>query len=356
MADDALTSELALTSTWGRLAAALPAYVRAVAAAYAAGHPGPPAPTALGAVTTVELARRAARFPELAATARALWRLAAPAMIEDDPAVAKARQATVSWAALAALAAARDDVARRRLGASYHAVIAAAHGVLAPAPPAPALPLPVAGWAAPLAAPSATALAEAWRSLATIHGVPGAPRIVASASARPRAFVAEPGREVVLVVPVALTSAAARFAALHELGHALVALLPALSGPGAAAAVPRVVDEAAAAYVARLLEVTDGPLAAWAIGGLATAARVRRRALAAHLATIELALPRLPAAPLTALPPWALWHDAGAQATYVAAEDLGDALWRALGPTPAPGALGAALAAAATRVDGLAPT
>jgi hypothetical protein len=128
----------------------------------------------------------------------------------------------------------------------------------------------------------------------------------------------------------------ARFAVLHELGHVLAALaLP--------AGVPRVVDEAAAAYVARAAERRDA--GTW-YSPHARAARARRLALAAVLAGIERALPALDDEPRIAeRPPWALWYDPGVQAAYVAAEALADALDRTLGPRPAPGALAGALAA-----------
>jgi hypothetical protein len=65
----------------------------------------------------------------------------------------------------------------------------------------------------------------------------------------------------------------------------------------------------------------------------------------------------LPAPPVTPavseLPPWALWHDPGAQAAYVAAEWLADAIEQAIGTSPGQGALAAALAAWSAPIDRL---
>jgi len=143
------------------------------------------------------------------------------------------------------------------------------------------------------------------------------------------------------VVPARIAAPDERFAVLHELGHAVAAL----AGP---AGIPRVIDEAVAAYVARAIEDTDDP---W-YSPLAAAARVRRRALAQRLARIERALPGLPDVPLISeRPPWALWHDPGAQAAYVAAEAIADAIARALDTAPAPGVLANVIAAACAAID-----
>jgi hypothetical protein len=187
------------------------------------------------------------------------------------------------------------------------------------------------------------AIVRAWDQLRACHGVDGALRYERVAGARPRAFVVEPGREVVLAIPAHVTTPAARFAMLHELGHAVAALaLP--------AGLPRVVDEAAAAYVARAIERDAEP---WH-SPLAGVARARRRRLAQALDRIERALPAPPPAPaVSERPPWSLWHDPGAQAAYVAAEWLADAIEHAIGASPAPGALAAALAAWSAPIDRL---
>ncbi|MGN6104683.1 MAG: hypothetical protein ACTHU0_06245 [Kofleriaceae bacterium] len=457
---DALALEIALDRLEAELATQLPGHVRAFARAHAAGLAPPPAPRAASRPSSVALAREALTHPALAARATALLRLIAPLAIDADPSVAPLRAASPSWPALAALAAARDRVARAWLGLPYVALHHALHvGPLIAAPPAhpafahlasehpgavspgsgrpaserpvserpaaperpvserpmserPAAPecpvseravseppaserpvseplsgqsvvvpehlasgaaaserpvseplvsgrlerisaadadlralraaaeVEIPGWTAPGPPLGRAAIEARWRELARRHGARGAVHIVESAVARPRAFVVEPGREVILVVPANAGTPAARFAVLHELGHAVAALLE----PGG---LPRAVDEAVAAYVARDQEVPEDPV----FSPLAAAARQRRTAIAQLLERVERALP----APLdigSAAPPWALWHDAGAQTSYVAAEQLADRWWRELRATPGPGALARALAEARATVDG----
>ena len=209
-----------------------------------------------------------------------------------------------------------------------------------------ALPPAVAGWFAPDGvAVDEGAIARAWEALRARHGAGGALQLerTSIASARPRAFVIVPGREVVLAIPAQVATPAARFAVLHELGHAVAALaLP--------AGLPRVVDEAAAAYVARAIERDADP---W-YSALAGVARARRRRLAQVLDHIERALPATPPGPpISERPPWALWHDPGAQAAYAAAEWLADAVEQAIGASPGPGALAAALTGWAASIDRL---
>jgi hypothetical protein len=202
----------------------------------------------------------------------------------------------------------------------------------------------VAGWFEPDGvAVDDRVIADAWQAIRVRHGVDGAVRFERAAGVRPRTFVVEPGREIIVVIPERVAAPAERFAVLHELGHAVAALaMP--------AGIPRVIDEAAAAYVAAAIERDGEP---W-YSPLAVAARARRRALARALDRIERALPALPAEPrLSERPPWALWHDAGAQAAYVAAEAIAEDLERALGASPAPGALAAALATWRAEIDRL---
>ncbi len=154
--------------------------------------------------------------------------------------------------------------------------------------------------------------------------------IPAAADVQPRAFVIEPGREVAIAI-APLTTPAARFTALHELGHAVAALV----SPRPLA---RAVDEAAASYVARLCE-RDGELeAGWYVPG-AAAARARRLRISAVLDAIEHGAVVRP----TDAPPVPLWDDPAAQAAYVAAETIADRWWESLGPTPPPGALAEAI-------------
>jgi len=321
------------------LARELPPHLRAFARAHAQGAPAPPAPDVLHRQATLATARAALVHPVLADRGLALLQLAAPVAIESDPAVIAARSAPPTWEALAALAAARDAAALARFGRRaidlMHRLHGSAVGLPAAEEPA-ALPPPIAGWFEPDGvAVDDRAIARAWEELRARHGIDGTVRFERATAARPRAFVIEPRREVIVVIPAQIATPAERFAVLHELGHAVLALaLP--------AGIPRLVDEAAAAYVAGAIERATDP---W-YSPLAAAARARRRALAHCLDRIERALPEIPerASRPAEHPPWALWHDPGAQAAYVAAEPLALAIERAIGPSPAPGALAAAVA------------
>lgn len=433
-----LATELRLDRIEAELAIDLPPHLRALAHAHANGLPLPSAPDVLRRATTLATARAALVHPLLADRGLALVRLVAPIALEADPAVAAARTAAPTWAALAALAVARDAAAQARFGRTAIDVVhrlhgsaidlaslsvgvgGAVHGVdgraggiprgviaqatatggnateqaLAMAPPAvggpgtasdagsPQLLEPgraprvgvehgtgrggapnagrrpaleedgaalglspaVAGWFEPDGiAVDDRAVTAAWQALRAQHGVDGIVQFERATGTRPRAFVVEPGREVVIAIPTQIATPAGRFAVLHELGHAVAAL--ALPG-----GIPRVVDEAAAACVARALE-SDGD--AW-YSPLAAAARTRRHQLARLLDGIECALPALPAPPMVSeRPPWALWHDPGAQAAYIAAEALADAIEAAIGAASRPGAFAAALAAWREAIDRL---
>jgi hypothetical protein len=381
-----LTIELRLDRIEAELARELPPHLRSFAHAHAHRLAPPPAPGVLLRATTLATARAALAHPVLADRGLALLRLAAPIAIESDPGVRTARAAPPSWPALSALAAARDAAASLHFGRGAIELVHLLHGSavdlgdlraasavdlggprgVAPvvtgealparrspdgdgsrAPGSPpqaqrtgeaaggrdhaALPPPVAGWFAPddIGVDDA-AIARAWDAICARHGIDGALRFERAAGARPRTFVVEPRREVIIALPARIATPAERFAVLHELGHAVAAFsLP--------AGLPRVVDEAVAAYTARAIERDADP---W-YSPLATAARSRRCALAERLDQIERALPAIPdpAARLAEHPPAALWHDPGAQAAYVAAEALADALDGVLGPWPSPGAL-----------------
>jgi hypothetical protein len=189
----------------------------------------------------------------------------------------------------------------------------------------PALPPPVPGWFAPDGiALDDREIERVWAALSARHGVAGAVRFERSGRARPRTFVVQPQREVVVVVAAQIATPAERFAVLHELGHAIAALaLP--------AGIPRVVDEAAAAYVARAIERPNAHGGIW-YSAAAGAARARRHLLARVLDRTERQVERASvtrsaiADPPAERPPWALWHDPGAQAAYAAAELLADEL------------------------------
>jgi hypothetical protein len=353
---DLVSVELRLDRIEAELAAELPPHMRSFAQAYARGAAPPPAPEVLLRPSSVATARAALAHPLLADRGLALLRLTAPLAIEADPQVAAARAATPSWDALAALAAARDAAAVARFGRRAIDVLHRLHGSAGPASAAPpVLPAPLPGWFAPDRAapdPRSDAIALRWQAIGRDHAATGTVRFERGAGVRPRAFAVAPGREVIVVIPAEIAAPADRFAALHELGHAFAALaLP--------AGIPRAVDEAAAAYIARAIERDADP---WH-SPLAGPARARRTALAEWLDRIERALPEIGAEqsidrptdrptdrPINR-PPWALWHDPGAQAAYVAAEALADQIAQAIGTAPAPGQLAAQLAALRDAID-----
>lgn len=341
---DALQAEMALDLLEGELATELPAHMRAFARAHADGRPPPAAPLLARLASTLKTARDACRHDVLLDRGLALMRLVAPLVIEDDPAVVAARAQMPSWAGLAKLAAARDAAAQARFGSRSIPLLHRLHGV----PDAPRVeheaPGPaIEGWQERDGATlDASAIQDAWQAIAARAGVTGNVRVDRSKRAHPRAFVVEPRREIVIVVPEEVASPAARFAVLHELGHAVVALaLP--------AGVPRVVDEAGASYVARLAEPPSWLPPRWE-AARAVDARRRRLALAAMLDDIERNLPELADVPSSA-PPWALWNDPGAQAAYVEAEVIADRLATDLGPNPPRGQLVRALQAERDRID-----
>lgn len=333
---------MALDLLEAELAVELPAHMRAFARAHADGRPPPAAPLLARLASTLQTARHACMHDVLLDRGLALLRLVAPLVIEDDSAVAVARALPQTWQNLATLAAQRDAAARARFGLSsvelahrLHGVSGARHDHDAPGPA-------IEGWHARDVALDHTAIADAWQAIAARTGVTGTVRVDRSKKAHPRAFVIEPKVEVVIVVPEVIDTPAARFAVLHELGHAVAALaLP--------AGVPRVVDEAAASYIARLAEPPSWLPPRWP-SELAAAARKRRTALAAMLDEIERGLPALADVPSSA-PPWALWHDPGAQAAYVEAEVIANRLAKDLGPNPPRGQLVRALKAERDRVD-----
>jgi hypothetical protein len=332
------------------LAAELPSHMRAFARAHAEGRTPPAAPLVARLASTLDTARAACANDGLADRGLALLRLVAPLAIEDDPAVAAARAQPPSWDGLVALATARDAAARARFGCGAIELAHRLHGTPDAIGeydvPGPAID----GWQARGPAIDSAAIQDAWNAIATRLGLTGSVRIDrahaptgrALHDARPRTFVIEPQREVLVIVPAVIDTPATRFAVLHELGHAAAALaLP--------AGIPRVVDEAAASYVARLAEPPSWLPPKWA-SDLAVAARARRTAIAAMLDDVERTLPALPHVPGTT-PPWGLWHDPGAQAAYVAAEAIAERLRQDLGPNPPRAQFTRALVAERDRVD-----
>jgi len=324
------------------LAAEMPAHMRAFARAHAEDRTPPPAPLVARLASSLDIVRAALVNEGLADRAVALLRLVAPFAIEDDPAVTAARAQPVSWPGLVALAEARDAASLGRFGMRSIELVHRLHGTHGPAAELDVPGPKVEGWQDKGVVLDAIEIQDVWNAIAARLGITGAVRIDRSAVARPRTFVIEPRREVIVVVPAAVDTPAARFAVLHELGHAAVALV-------SNAGIPRVVDEAAAAYVARLAEPPSWLPPKWACDR-ATAARVRRTALAATLDDIERLLPALPHLPGKS-PPWALWHDPGAQAAYVGAETIAERLRGDLGGNPPRGQFARALAAERDRID-----
>lgn len=297
---DLLTAELALDRIDAELAGELPAHLRACAFACARGDVEPPAPAVLRRASTLRAIDNARPHPLLADRAHALARMAWPIAIEDDPRVVAARAAPRTWDGLAGLTAARDAAAHDRLGAPFLACVHRLFGVTVPAREV-AWPAPLAGWhesSRERFDDVLTAVASRW--FAPPHG--GSAGVEVIEGARARTFVVEPGRRVIVVAPP-VTSPATAFVRLHEYGHAAVGLL-------APRGVARAVDEAAASFAARSLA---HPLEA--------SARARRLQLATALDAIERGVT---SARPTPLPPWALWHDPGAQAAYVEAETIAD--------------------------------
>jgi hypothetical protein len=354
---DLVSVELRLDRIEAELANELPPHMRAFARAYARGTELPPAPDVLHRAATLATARAALAHPILADRGLALLRLVVPIAIEADPGVAAARAAQPTWDALTALARTRHAAATARFGHGAIEILHRLHGStldaagansVAAAPPA--LPPPVAGWSDPdgISLDNAV-ISQIWDAIRARHGVTGAVRFERTESARPRTFVVQPRGEVVVVIPAQIATPADRFTVLHELGHVLAALaMP--------AGIPRVVDEAAAAYLGRAIE-REGE-GAW-YSAAADPARVRRGVLARVLDRIERHLVHAPPASAdrpAERPPWALWHDPGAQAAYVAAEAMADAIEEAVGPAPAPGALAEALVAQREQIDRLGAT
>jgi hypothetical protein len=344
---NALQAELALDLVTGELAVELPAHVRAFARAHAGGRPPPAAPLVARLTSTLVTARDACIHDELRDRGLAVLRLVVPLVIEDDPAVAAARRAPVSWPGLVALARARDAATQARFQMTTVAMLHRLHGCVGEPAELPWPKPPIPGWTARDTPCDDAAIADVWQAVAARLGVTGTVRVDrGAADTRPRAFVVEPRREIIVVVPGCVDTPAARFAVLHELGHAAAGL--ALPG-----GLPRVVDEAAAGYVARLAETASFLPPRWH-EPLAAAARARRVRVAAALDRVERALPaESDAAAIAAWPqpPWSLWHDPAAQAAYVAADAVAERIHHTLGPSPPRGQFVRALAAERDRVE-----
>jgi hypothetical protein len=332
---DPLALELELDRVIARLEAAIAEHT----AAWAATGVAPPGPAGLASAgARAVLGHAIGGGGALAARARPYLEACRRAAVEADPDVARQRAEDPTWAGLGPLAEARAAAAWR-IGWWPQDDDAAADDVAAPVPPrAPAFHQP--GDLAPV---SIAALGRALDALAAIHGGDPA-RVRLRLGDAARCFVVAPGRDVRITVRPGATPA--RWAeALHELGHALLALRP---GPRPA----RAADEGAAAFVARHLErpafsadvlgLAPGP--AEALARVAAAARDRqvgqRRVLAAldgrggdaDRRRCELAAAAAwPELAGRARPPVALWHDPGAHRAYRDADPIADRLERRLG-------------------------
>jgi hypothetical protein len=277
--------ELELDRIEGLLAAELPPHLRAFAAAYAAGAVEPPAPAVMHEPATLAIAERAMATPALARRGRALWRLCALAAIEREVGAATG----TGWPALAALAGRREAAAQRRWGRGFLAV---AHDVFDAGPVEPV------ATTAPTATVStrrvtAGTLTALWHELTDLP----APSIIIC-EARPRTFAVRPGEAIVVVRSDSTVNAWSQ--ALHELGHAWVAI--------AGLELARTLDESVAISAARTLERREPE---------ARAMHERQHAIAVELAGVA----RYAGEPIhrDRPPPWALWHDPGAQAAYASA-------------------------------------
>jgi hypothetical protein len=143
-----------------------------------------------------------------------------------------------------------------------------------------------------------------WQRYAHQYGLRDDAVTFAFAAPRGCCRVVAPGYAVQLTLPDG-DSAAVWHDCLHEMGHAIVALLT-------SADVPRAVDEAVAEVIAADLERDIPVLAAAAADARARRLLIAQRLAGAEATGIPLAQPQVP---------WALWHDPGVQTAYVAAHD-----------------------------------
>ncbi len=262
-----------------------------------------------------------------------------PAWIEQSPAVAAARLAPPSWPAYRRLRAAQEAMASLGFAAEWSALLRWHSGApIAPLPAPRGLPAMHAQWIvgeAPLPwRAAAFAFEQHARAQLSGLGFAAAPLDVRFAAARPRTRVT--AHRLELSLRDDRDTPRAWFQLFHELGHALAAWL-------SPSWLPRAVDEAVAAWLARHLEEPASlpAVAAHAFGALHGEERLRRTAVAialAHLEAGDLAerdeaatapSPTTATATATATVPWALWHDGGAQVAYLHAEALAARWWEA---------------------------
>jgi hypothetical protein len=279
----------------------------------------------------------------LRARARRVLQRWAPAWIDQAPVVAAARLAPPSWAAYRKLRAAQDALASQTFDVSWIDVMRWHGGVPAGELPAPSaipamapawlvgsLPLPWRAWIDALERAVLPELFEASAAMlgsATGSAFGGSRTVeIEFSAARPRTRVE--GRRIAIGLRDQRDMPRAWFQLLHELGHAVAAILAPAGG------VPRAVDEAVASWLARHLEEPGSapalPLHAYA-PALHAGERARREAVAIALAHLETHAHggedrEAPAAENAGLP-WALWHDGGAQPAYLHAERIATRWW-----------------------------
>jgi hypothetical protein len=257
--------------------------------------------------------------PALRAQALALLQRHAPAWIEDAPLASMARvtQGPPTWADVRRRRLDLELIARAHFATSWSEVVRWHCGAPEAALPAPQpIPAAAAEW-------SHAGARWSFATVATAIIPPSLGEVTVSFSKRrPRTLVVGAGAKLELSDDSG--SARSWFQLLHELGHALAGLT--LRRP-----LPRAVDEAVAAWLARHLEepnsVAGLPSAAWAAPALHRAERERRAKVAGALAHLEAAIPTAAQATSAAAVPWALWHDPGVQVAYLHAEALAEAWW-----------------------------
>jgi hypothetical protein len=257
--------------------------------------------------------------PSLRPRALALLQVHAPAWIAQAPQVMALRLQPPNWTAYRHLRAIQEALAERYFSCSWGELMRWCAGAPAAELPPPA-PIPAMdpAWCAASEEPlpwhtAVAALATSLPVLASLDSI-----AVRFAAERPRAEL--DGGRVLLTLRDDRDTPRAWFHLLHELGHAItLALSP--------TALPRAVDEAVASWLARHLE-RPGSLALPAHAfaePLHRQERARRVAVATALGHLEAAVAVAAGdASENRTLPWALWHDAGAQPAYLAAEALAE--------------------------------
>lgn len=292
-----------------------------------------------------QLVARAAATKGLRRRTLQLLQAHAIAWIDQTAIVLASRLAAPSWAAYARLRAAQEVAASQAFEADWAHVMRWAMGVPAAElpPPAPIRP-PALRWTDERRDGGPGGRSELpWQRAVAALAAHAQPLLrpyqldLRFAPAHPRTRVSwrpgsggQPTAHLEITLRDDRDTPRAWFQLLHELGHALAAMIC----PGVW--LPRAVDEAAAAWLSRHLEEPGSfpTLPAHAYdAALHGGERARRHAVAVALAHLEAhpAEARESGEPAGAAAqaqlPWALWHDAGAQPAYLYAETLADKWW-----------------------------